>query len=510
MPRRRVPTRRGQLAPPNERGTPGRVRRHIRNRQAPCRYGQVAEPDAIQTDREETEELESVSNEVLPSEYSESLQSSINPSPPGSHNESDTYAESVIREPTTPPISERQSTTGPNEAISLDDMRQLLRSHEQDIVDRVVLQLRTHNGIHTSPTLQANSAATPYHQSHQAIPGPTLNRITDLEIQLARLQAEQQLGRPDTHITREPRTYDPAQPQVTCAPESASGTVESVEILFPGVERSTLAQIIENRFKPTNIYRLLATEKERAEAQRTINIGGIEFEQSERDGKECDYRMGNFFKAWAAYSGILVKLAPYALQGELAISLFMYTMSLYDLLEKYTWDGVRAYHFQFHRKRIASGKALYLPQEWQQVDSELIASKCFAHPVLRTTWNNAPGRTTNYPRRSFDLPLRENIFSSGYPYQGAGPSLHPSIHERRLLHQSAYSSNTASGLGGITRALPPAPQPCQNWNYRECRTVNCRHQHLCNTCGGNHKATQCSQAGNAPSAPGQPNRLSSR
>jgi len=48
-------------------------------------------------------------------------------------------------------------------------------------------------------------------------------------------------------------------------------------LLFPGVERSTLVQIIENRFKPTNIYQLLATEKERAESQLTINIGGVEF-----------------------------------------------------------------------------------------------------------------------------------------------------------------------------------------------------------------------------------------
>jgi len=465
MPRRRVPIRGGRPAPPSGRGTLGPVQRNIRNRQAPHRYGQVADPDATPTDREETEELDSVSNEVLSSEYSESLQRSINH--PSSHNQSATYSESAIREPTTSPTSERQSTTGPNEAISLDDMRQLLRSHEQDIVDRVVLQLRAQNGVTSSSTIPANLATTPYSQTHQVVPGPTLSRITDLETQLARLHAERQLGQTNEHLLREPGTYDPTLPLATIVPESASSTVESVEILFPSVERSTLAQIIENKFKPTNIYRLLATEKERAEAQRTINIGGIEFEQSERDGKECEYRMGNFFKAWAAYSGILIKLAPFALQGELAISLFMYTMSLYDLLEKYTWEGVRSYHFQFHRKRIANGKTIYLSQEWRQVDSELIASKCLAHPALRTTWNNPPGRTIAFPRRNFELPLRENTFSFGNPHQGAGPSHYPSIPERRLLNQSAYSSNTASSLGGITRATLLAPQPCRNWNYLE-------------------------------------------
>ena len=164
--------------------------------------------------------------------------------------------------------------------------------------------------------------------------------------------------------------------------ENVSGIPESVESLFPGVERSTLVQIIENRFKPTNIYRLLATEKERAESQRTINIRGVEFEQTERDGKEREYKMSSFFKAWAAYSGILVKLAPQGLQGELAMALFIYTMNLYDLLEKYTWDGVKAYHFQLHRKRVATGKSLYSSSEWRQIDSQLIASKCFAHPHI--------------------------------------------------------------------------------------------------------------------------------
>ena len=91
---------------------------------------------------------------------------------------------------------------------------------------------------------------------------------------------------------------------------------------------------------------MLATEKERAESQRTINIGGIEFEQAARDGKDSEYHMSNFFKAWAAYSGILVKLAPHGLQGDLATALLIYTMNLYELLEKYTWDSVKSYHFQ--------------------------------------------------------------------------------------------------------------------------------------------------------------------
>jgi len=66
-----------------------------------------------------------------------------------------------------------------------------------------------------------------------------------------------------------------------------------------------------------------------------MSIGGIEFEQTECDGNESEYRMSSFFKTWAAYSGILVKLAPPPLQADLATALSIYTINLHDLLEKY-------------------------------------------------------------------------------------------------------------------------------------------------------------------------------
>ena len=250
-------------------------------------------------------------------------------------------------------------------------MRQLLRSHEQDIVDRVLLQLRGPN-----PTI-ANNPPTSPQQFRQEPQSPhtqqlrrTRGRIVELEHQLAALRGEMESreGR-----NREPRafgTYFPAEFPMGQTGESASSTVNSIERLFPGVERSTLTQIVENRYKPTSIYRLLASEKECAEAQYTISIGGVEFEQAEREGKESEYRMSSFFKAWTAYCGILVQLAPHLLQADLATSLSIYKMNLYDLLEKYTWEGVTAYHFQFHRKRVASGKSIYHPAEWRLLDSK--------------------------------------------------------------------------------------------------------------------------------------------
>ena len=239
-------------------------------------------------------------------------------------------------------------------------MRELLRSHEQEIVDRVMQQLNSQSLLIPAinqPILSDRRSLPPPSGTQPSSANPTLMKIAELESQLATLRAQEE----QQHHSAERGalgTFDPIQFILPPTDESASGVLDSVETLFPGVERTTLVQIIENKFKPTNIYRLLASEKDRAETHRTINIGGVEFEQAEREGRESEYRMSSFFKAWAVYSGILIKLAPHILQGELATSLCIYTMNLYDLLEKYTWEGVKSYHFQFHRKRVASGKSI--------------------------------------------------------------------------------------------------------------------------------------------------------
>lgn len=166
------------------------------------------------------------------------------------------------------------------------------------------------------------------------------------------------------------------------------------------------------------ISRLLGTEKERAETHRTINIGVVEFEQAQREGKDSEYPISIFFKAWAIYSGILINLAPGGLQGELATALCIYTANLYNLLEKYTWDGVKSYYFQFYRNPGASGKNIYKPQDWHQLGSELVASKCFAHPVPQATWTTFQKPTSSQSRRAYELPPRENTM--GYQHTTTG------------------------------------------------------------------------------------------
>ena len=373
-----MPSRRGSRcgrsqAPSSRGGTPAGIRRDAPSRQPPRRYGQPPESEPYEQSSGDTHVSESEENNEEISAYDNSPQNNIHPNSTLNVNRSSECELSTTLQPPSEPESILPATNLGKDTISLDDMRELFGSHEDDLVDRVVSRLNNQNSRLT-PAIS---------QRQQPVPNQHFDRIIDLENQLAQLRAERELMQPPRVAPRDLTSmYNPPQVPTSFARDGASAMVESVETMFAGVERGTLAQIIENRFKPTNIYRPLATEKERAETQRTINIGGIEFEQTERDRKESEHRMSSFFKAWATYSRILIKLAPEVLQGELATSLFIYTMSLYDLLEKYRWDGVKGYHFQFHRKRVAGGKSIYLPQEWRQLDSELIASKCIAHSII--------------------------------------------------------------------------------------------------------------------------------
>ena len=369
-------------------------------------------------------------------EASDPEQPGTPPSDHSLHQEGSLYASTTYMAsptPRSPSEQNRVQTTASsnNIPISLYYMLILRQSHEQEIVDRVVLRHSSNSNTqhsHNHPTPQEAHFSS--NQPYRAWASQT--RIVELESQLAQLWEQEDDEQRMAHAPEALGKYNPTRDIGEVASESASGVVESVEILFPGVERATLVQIIENRFKPTYIYHLLATVKKRAESQRVISIGGVEFEQAERDGKEGEYRMTSFFKAWAAYLGILVELAPYGLQGELATALSIYTMNLYELLEKYNWDGVRVYHFQFHRKQAASGKNIYQPVEWRTLDSELVASTCFAYPAPQVAWTQSQREASTIQRRPYELPICESIPGQAYSHS-PGISSHP----YRVLNQRA-------------------------------------------------------------------------
>lgn len=193
---------------------------------------------------EDTNEPSSSSQDPEPStpQYSDSLASNER-----IHVWQSLYSNTMSPPQMTPvPPSEIDSHTfsrSPSDIpINLSTIRELLRSHQQEIVDRVILQLTSQNPNpqHPNPHTSSSSHPQPVHSPIQATQPPktnaTLARITELESQLAQLRKKSEQHQT---LLRELRTvgkFDPAQPPILQDVESVPGTVESVEVLFPGVE----------------------------------------------------------------------------------------------------------------------------------------------------------------------------------------------------------------------------------------------------------------------------------
>jgi len=260
----------------NTRRAPGGIRKNTRSRQRPIPYGQDHPTPSGSLASETTNDAGSDSDEEEPStpEYSLSPgDNAVTCSQTLRSLSSTTLAERVAVGSTLQTRdNEPHPLSTPEQSINLHTMRELLRSHQQDIIDQVLDQLNSQN--HRVSNLVQPSPSSLHHHHPGTQPSstnPTLAKIAQLEAQLAQRRGQNS----QEPIPTEPRAIgmsNPAQYITLDGGESASGIAESVEVLFPGVERSTLVQIIENRCKRRNIYRLLASEKDRAETNRMINI----------------------------------------------------------------------------------------------------------------------------------------------------------------------------------------------------------------------------------------------
>lgn len=158
----------------------------------------------------------------------------------------------------------------------------------------------------------------------------------------------------------------------------------------------------------------------------------------------------------------------------------IYTMNLHNLLEQYAWEGVKAYHFQFHRERIASSKEVFYPDDWRKIDAELIASKCFLFPApnINRNWASARGAGCG---RGQHLPT--TAYTQHLPIATAGVAMTPSM---SVAHHDLQPNRGA---------LVQQPASCRNWNYRDCRIHPCHYLHSCISCGGGHRVAQCASGG---------------
>ena len=244
MPSRRGSRGGGRATSTNRRGPSSGIRRNMRSRQGQSPLGQTQGPEPNQSENEETPPQESDSDQDEPSEYHNTLSSNTQSHTLSNPNRLSPQSRSLSSIQISEPQPSPDATPIRNKEITLHDMRELLRSQEDEIVDRILLRPCSSNNPTSTPPLNRHPAQQL--PSGQQPPLKTTNsRIAELESQLAQLQAERghTQANPDLALAQEPGTYNPILPLLTVGTESASALGESVEALFPGIEGSTLTQI---------------------------------------------------------------------------------------------------------------------------------------------------------------------------------------------------------------------------------------------------------------------------
>jgi hypothetical protein len=227
-----------------------------------------------------------------------------------------------------------------------------------------------------------------------------------------------------------------------------------------GIDAKTILDIAHNRFKALNLYRLLSTEREQSDSRgvASLNLDSMRVEQ-QRVWKEHDYRNeASFWRAWELYKAVFLATAPASLQSELATALAIYTANLWGLRSDYTWAGMKAYHFSFHRDMIASNAGRFDPSTWRTLDGNRVFATCVP-AYLRAEAQHRDG--------SGRQPTRRALTGSGD------------------LQERLYFPNT-----------------CRNFNNGKCTLPNCRWTHQCEYCGGDHGSFQCQQRDTGNSRPG--------
>lgn len=194
MPRRTATTR-GGTSTPARRGARGRIQKNTRSRQPPSRYGQLSEEVSLPSQREEVNKTLSESEDTQPSDPEYTHLPSTNTLAHNPDSRVPSTSPPRVVTPATPtengtPIASQPSH---NISVSLEDMRALLRSHQQEIVDRVVNQLASQH----SQTFQPPLPNPPELQNLERDTRPaqrqsTRSRIVKLEHQLTQLREKRE------------------------------------------------------------------------------------------------------------------------------------------------------------------------------------------------------------------------------------------------------------------------------------------------------------------------------
>jgi len=247
MPRRRGTTRKADTAETRERSSTAGIQKNTRNRQAPQRYGNQSDDEVSLPASAEKVTVESESETINPGRHSSRVASTPETENPRYNTPRTASIAHEIHLDLPGSSSYHPSPPGAGSVITMNDMGALLRSPEDNIVNQVVRRLQP-EGINPKANRRPNSLPHPSFVLEEN--NPPINRISrrikELEDQISQLRTERIHTRPHSgNGITEPGTYNPSLHVPAIAMESPPGIAESVEALFPGVERSTLTQIIE-------------------------------------------------------------------------------------------------------------------------------------------------------------------------------------------------------------------------------------------------------------------------
>ena len=173
----------------------------------------------------------------------------------------------------------------------------------------------------------------------------------------------------------------------------------SINILY-------IRDIKKNKFKPENIMKLSTSVRRTREAAKSLKIGtnGLEIEAKEEDCTIADVKgIIPLLRAFHVYTQILVFLAAPGNKLQLQLALGRYAEHLMMLWEMYTWDSVRAYHFDFHQARILEGIDDSLA--WKTPDHELKQYLLVPRPTRNTN-----SHTNRNSQVNISLPFSTEVY----------------------------------------------------------------------------------------------------
>ena len=208
---------------------------------------------------------------------------------------------------------------------------------------------------------------------------------------------------------------------------------------YRSVDIQYIRDIKKNKFKPENIMKLSTSVRRTREAAKSLKIGtsGLEIEAKEEDCTTADAKgIIPLLRAFHVYTQILIFLAAPGIKLQLQLALGKYAEHLMMLWEMYTWDSVRAYHFDFHQARILEG--IDDPLAWKTPDHELKQYLLVPRPSRNTNssehknGNTGNSSVPSTEVRMLQVELRERLSKQ--------LQIPPSMHQlRRQSHKTSLS-----------------------------------------------------------------------